>query len=84
MKAKEQGSRYEKFVSRNGDDVFELEAVEPKRLQAILRAAIDSVLDIDAFNAELGREKQNAVNLASRKKAVLAALGESQTAADFD
>jgi hypothetical protein len=56
MKAKQSSSRYEKFVERHGDDVFELEAVPPERLQEVLREAIDSVLDIEAFNAEVRRE----------------------------
>jgi ParB-like chromosome segregation protein Spo0J len=59
MKAKETSSRYEKFSERYGEDTFELEAVEPADLQDILREAIDGVLDLDAFNAEIEAEKRD-------------------------
>lgn len=59
-----------KFVSRYGEDVFELEALEPKVLQEILTDAIDSVLDIDAFNAEVEREHDDAAWLAARRKVI--------------
>jgi hypothetical protein len=63
MKAKESSSRFDKFVERHGDDVFELEAVPPERLQEILREAIDNVLDMEAFNAEVDAEKRDAARL---------------------
>lgn len=63
MKAKATSSRYEDFVGRHGDDVFELEAVPPDQLQTILRRAIDSVLDVNAFNAEVDAEKRDAARL---------------------
>jgi hypothetical protein len=63
LKVKEGSSRSAKFRSRHGDDVYELESVPPERLQTILRQAIDSVIDIDAFNAEVKAEKQNAAQL---------------------
>jgi hypothetical protein len=63
MKAKETSSRHDKFVARHGDDVFELEAVPPADLQAILREAIDGVLDVDAFNAEVDAEAEDAARL---------------------
>jgi hypothetical protein len=63
MKAKEKSSRAKRFKARHGDDVFELEAVEPARLQQILRDAIDAVLDVDAFNAEIEAEKRDAAHL---------------------
>jgi ParB-like chromosome segregation protein Spo0J len=65
MKAKEDSSRRKKFVDRHGDDVYELEAIPPADLQTILEEAIDSVIDIDAFNAEVDREKEDAVYLES-------------------
>jgi hypothetical protein len=63
MKAKEGSSRRKGFVEKYGDDVFELEAVPPDQLQEILREAIDGVLDVDAFNAEVDAEKQDAAGL---------------------
>jgi hypothetical protein len=63
MKAKETSSRYAGFVERHGDDVFELEAVSPQQLQDLLHQAIDAVLDVDAFNAEVEEEKRDAARL---------------------
>ena len=71
MQAKETSSRYAKFAEEHGDDVYELEAVPPEELQAILRTAIDSVLDIEAFNAEIDREKEDAVHLDGVRRAAL-------------
>ena len=53
LKAKKTSVNYCKFSAKHGDDVYELEPFEPEKLQEILREAIDGVLDIDAFNAEL-------------------------------
>jgi hypothetical protein len=70
MKAKERSSRRSKFVDKHGDDVFELEAVAPQRLQAILKDAIDSILDVAAFNREVETEKQEARQLAGIRRAL--------------
>jgi hypothetical protein len=53
MKAKKTSSRYDDFVERHGEDVFELEALPPEHLQRILAHTIDRVLKVDAFNAEI-------------------------------
>jgi hypothetical protein len=63
MQAKVKSTRYEKFAGRHGDDVFELESVPPEGLQQILRDAIDSVLDVEAYNAEIDAEKRDAAYL---------------------
>jgi hypothetical protein len=63
MKAKEGSSRRKGFVEKHGDDVFELEAIPPDRLQEILREVIDKVLDLQAWNAEVERERQDAADL---------------------
>jgi hypothetical protein len=70
MKAKVTSSRYDDFVERHGDDVFELEAVPPDRLQAILRHAVDSVMDVAAFNAEIDAEKRDAARLDGIRRAL--------------
>jgi hypothetical protein len=74
MKAKASSHQYGKFKEMHGDNVYELEAVEPTKLQAILRTAIDSVLDIKAFNREIDAEKADAQQLAAIRKTVLADL----------
>jgi hypothetical protein len=63
MKAKEGSSRRKKFVERHGENVYELEAIPPDVMQTLLRDAIDSVIDVEAFNAEGDREKEDAAFL---------------------
>src|SRR5262249_36018772 len=63
MKAKEKSSRAKGFTAKHGDDVYELEAVPPQRLQEILREAIDRGLDGEAFNAEIDAEKRDVARL---------------------
>ena len=46
-------------------------------MQAILTAAIDSVLDVDAFNAEVEAEKQDAAHLLGVRNAVHGNSGSS-------
>jgi hypothetical protein len=65
MKAKKTSSRYDSFVERHGENVFELEAVPPQELQQILRQSVDSVLDVKSFNREIAAEKRDAARLSS-------------------
>jgi hypothetical protein len=76
MKAKETSSRYGKFTERYGDNVFELEAIPPERLQTILRASIDAVLDVKAFNAEIDAEKREAARLDGIRRSMTKVLSE--------
>lgn len=75
MTAKAGSSRRAKFVDRHGENVFELEAMPPDRLQTILRNAIDSVIDRKAFNAEIENEKQDAAYLDGVRRQLLARIG---------
>lgn len=61
---------YQAFVDEHGEDCWELEAIPPADLQQILRDSIDSVLDADAFNAEVDAERTDAVHLDGVRKAV--------------
>lgn len=74
LKAKTTSVNYRKFSAKHGDDVYELEAVEPEQLQLLLREAVDQVLDVDAFNAELDAEKADAEFLENTRRRVKAAL----------
>ncbi len=71
MKAKAGSATRDKFVERFGDDVYELEAIPPTELQNILRRSIESVIDIDAFNAEVEREQQDAAYLDTVRRQVM-------------
>jgi hypothetical protein len=44
-------------------DAYELEAMEPADLQDALTEDIDSVMDLDAYNAELEQEDKDAVDI---------------------
>src|SRR5262249_24316997 len=63
LKAKTTSSNYGKFAKKHGDTAYELEAVPPDRLQKLTRDAIDAVIDVDAFNAELDAEREDAAAL---------------------
>jgi hypothetical protein len=77
LQAKKLSTNREKFVARYGsDEVFELEALPPEELQALLRKAIDSVLDVDKFNAELEAEKADAAFLEGVRRTIHSAIGE--------
>jgi hypothetical protein len=71
---KDSSSRARKFRERYGNDTYELEAIQPQQLQQWLRNAIDSVLDVDAFNREVEREKQDAAHLEALRRHVARSL----------
>ena len=75
-KAKGRAGQAKKFIDKYSDDVWELEALPPVTLQDILRNAIDSVIDIEAFNYEIDREKEDAVDLEGMRKVVISTLRE--------
>lgn len=79
-----QSSNRRKFETRYGHDVFELEALRPEALQQIVYETIDDVIDVDAFNAELAAEKEDAVFLESRRRLVKDALGGLQLESGAD
>ena len=59
MEAKKGSANYKRFVAKHGTDTYELEAVPPEQLQQLLRNAVDSVMDVKAYNAELDAEKRD-------------------------
>ncbi len=73
-KAKKSDKKSAKFSEKHGAFVWELEALPLPVLQSELRAAIDSVLDIAAFNAELKLEAENAVEIDAKRQAAMIAL----------
>lgn len=76
LPAKETSSTYKAFEKRYGSASWEVEALDPGTLQRLLRDAIDSVLDVDAFNAELDAEKQDAAYLQAVREKTHAMLGD--------
>ena len=84
MTAKEGSSHFIKFTSKNGTNVFELEALEPQVLQQILREAIDSVLNIDAINREIEAERTDAAFLEVTRQRVQHALKDISLDGEHD
>ena len=76
LSAKVGSSNYRKFVERHGENVYELEALNPSDLQGLLGDAIDAVIDIDAFNCELNREHEDAAFLEGTRATVCRMLDD--------
>ncbi len=57
--AKTTSPNYKRFFDKYGSDAYELEAIEPADLQELLTEAVESVIDVDAFNAEIDAEKED-------------------------
>ena len=75
MKAKESSSNYKTFVAEHGiTDAYELEAIQPKKLQEILTEAIEGVMDVATFNTEVESERQDARFLEEKRRQMLAVL----------
>jgi hypothetical protein len=73
---KTDGARYKKFAAKYGDRAHELEALPVAERADLLRKAIESVLDIDAYNREQEAEKEDAARLeVIRQKAMAAMAG---------
>ena len=71
MEAKKSSGQYATYRKRYGTDrVYELEAIEPARMQSALVETIDSVIDRTAFNAEIENEKHDSSKLAAIKQNV--------------
>lgn len=75
MKAKTTSTSYTRFKDRHGDDVFELEALPPATLQKLLRNAIETVIDMDAYNEQVAQEIEDAQFLEGVRRRVSDALG---------
>jgi len=75
VEAKPSSTNYQRFVDHHGTAACELEAVPPRQLQQMLRDAIESVLDLNAFRAEQEREQADAAEIDTARARMLAALG---------
>jgi hypothetical protein len=75
MDAKKTSVNYKKFFERYGSNrAVELDAAPVELLQEKLRGAIESVLDMDEFNAQMKIEEQDAIELKARRTVVLETL----------
>jgi hypothetical protein len=75
MKAKATSSQYGKFLEAHGEFAYELEALPPETLQALLREAIESVIDRPTLDRQIEMEKQDARYLESKRRELLSVIG---------
>jgi hypothetical protein len=75
LEAKVDDPNYRRFVERYlSTTVFELDAVAPEELARILTEALDSIIDVEAFNAELEQEKTDSAFLEGVRRTVYESL----------
>jgi hypothetical protein len=78
---KKTSPRYKAFSRKYGDRAHELEAISSAERSRLLTVAIEEVLDIDAYNAELEAEEEDAAKIERLRMvvgpALLGALGEN-------
>jgi len=68
LEAKQTSKNYAKFFDRyKSDQVWELEAIPPGMMVESLTQSIENTIDLDLFNAELGKEREDAAELQSMK-----------------
>ncbi|GAJ04951.1 unnamed protein product, partial [marine sediment metagenome] len=58
MPAKTSDPRYERFAASYGEEVVELDAIPPDELDRIVTTAITSLMDKDAWNAEIEKARE--------------------------
>jgi len=75
LEAKPTSSNYKKFVEQYGEKVIELDAGSVEFLQDKLREAIEGVIDIDEYSAQIELEKEDAANVEAYRKTVMKAIG---------
>jgi hypothetical protein len=85
---KKTSPRYKKFAARYGDRAHELEALPPEERSRLLTAAIDEVIETEAFNRELDAERQDATRLEALRiglgPILMDALGSKSDKSDYD
>lgn len=74
MDAKVSSPNYKKFLSKYGTKVVELDAAPVRLLQDSLRQAIQSVIDVQEFNAQVELERQDAAHIEAHRRVVLEAI----------
>ena len=84
LQAKETSSRYAGFVEKYGEDVYELEALPPEKLQELVDETVRSVIDVDLFNAELEKERTDSQWLDVNRRRLMAAMCEISIDEDND
>lgn len=75
MDAKVSSPNYQKFLKKyRSTKVVELDAAPVKLLQSKLREAIESVIDVAEFNAQVEQEAQDSAHIQAHRKVVFEAI----------
>jgi hypothetical protein len=74
MDAKPSSPNYKKFMAKYGSKAVELDAAPVALLQSKLREAIQQVIDVDEFNAQVEQEKLDAANIEAYRQVVFEAI----------
>jgi ParB-like nuclease family protein len=78
-RAKPASPNYGRYMNAyHTDFVWELEALDPTVLQSLLTVAIESVIDLEAYNAEVQAEHEDAAHIAAARARVLTVLRDHQ------
>jgi hypothetical protein len=72
--SKETSSRYSRFVAAHGTRAWELESLTADQLRVIVEASIRSVLNLEVFELEVQRERDEQVELEERRRQLRRAL----------
>ena len=78
--AKPSSPNYAKFVEKHGTKAVELDAMTAELLQSKLREAIESVIDVDEYNAQIDLEREDAAVIEAHRRVVFAAVRGDQHA----
>ncbi|GAJ20312.1 unnamed protein product, partial [marine sediment metagenome] len=71
MPAKPSDPRYGQFAASYGEQVVEMDAIPPDELERIVSAAIEELIDRDAWNAEAEKARQEREEARSRIEELL-------------
>jgi hypothetical protein len=75
MDAKVSSPNYQKFLKKYGSTkVVELDAAPVRLLQSKLREAIESVIDVAEFNAQVAQEVQDSAHIQAHRRVVFDAI----------
>jgi hypothetical protein len=74
VEAKKTSTRHKKFSKANGHFAYELEALPPSELQKLLRAAIDSQLNIPLFNSEVAKWQEDRKHISAVREKLASVL----------
>jgi hypothetical protein len=62
----------ESFRREFGENIYEVEALEPADLERIVENAIEQTIDIDAYNFEIEREEKDSQFLEAKRELIMA------------